>query len=563
MLTITFSRYPYSRPDFTELTELLRENTRALADANADETRRLFRETNSALQHFHTLYNVAYVRNTIDTADEYYRKEVDAFHEAIPLLELEEKAWHEALLASPHLPLLKEETGELYFRRMEEKKRLARKENTANQVEESRLVQEYHRTAAAASTVFHGETVNFYGLLKQLQDPDRKTRKEALTAWSDLYRSIAGQLDDIYTKLVENRLLQAETLGFTDVEEMVFLQMERFDYTKDDIARFRESIREFIVPLVSDILKKRRETLGLDRLYYYDETLTSPGGNVCPVGTTQELLEKTQQMYRELSPETGAFFDRMISAEMFDLETKPGKRQGGYCTFLPDIGLPFIFSNFNGTTADIDVLTHETGHGFEAYTASSCGIPCEILFATSETAEIHSMSMELFTHPWMELFFGGDTEKADRYRLSHLQDCLITLPYMACVDEFQERVYADRLTDRDDRYALWRDLEKKYMPWRDYDGDEFLEKGGFWMQKQHIFMYPFYYIDYALAQISALEYYLRAKNDREAAWNDYLRLCRAGGSESYFRLLQRGRLSNPFAPCTVESIAEEMRDEIL
>ena len=563
MHTMTFSGYPYSRPDGAELMSLLRENTAALSDADEGRTLQLFRRTSSALQHFETLYNVAYIRNTIDTSDEFYRNEVNYFHETLPRLELEEKAWHEALLASPHLPLLKEKLGGLYFRRMEEKKRLAREENVPFQIEESRLIQDYHRAAAAASTEFRGETVNFYGLLKRMQSPDRSVRREAFTAWSDLYRSISGQLDEIYTKLVENRLKQAEVLGFTNVEEMVFLQMERFDYTREDVARFRESLCEHIVPLVSEIFEERRKALGIDRIHYYDEAMTAPEGNVVPEGTTAELLQKAQEMYRELSPETGVYFDRMMQGDMFDLETKPGKQQGGYCTFLPDLGLPFIFSNFNGTTADLDVLTHEAGHGFEAFTASGCGVPYDIVFATAEVAEIHSMSMELLTYPWMERFFGGSAEKAGRYRKSHLQDCLICLPYMACVDEFQEHVYAERLTGSADRYALWSRLEKKYMPWRNYDGNEFLENGGFWMQKQHIFMSPFYYIDYALAQICALEYYLRAKHDRTQAWNDYLRLCRAGGSEPYFRLLQRGRLSNPFAGCTVESIAEELREDVL
>ena len=563
MTWTTFADTPYERPDAAALEQLLRESSEKLKEADAEENVRIFQKVNAAMQTLNTQYYIAYVRNTIDTTDPFYEKEVAFFDETLPKLDLAERDYNEALLASPHRPLLEAKVGALYFRRIAEKKRLAKEENVENRIEEARLQQEYARLAASAATEFHGETVNFYGLLKYLQNPDRALRREALTAWADLYESISGQLDDIYSRLVENRLRQARVLGFDSYEDMVFLAMERFDYTREDVARFREHIRRYVVPLAADIFAKRQAELGLESLHFYDEALTAPEGNVHPEGSTRELLAAAQTMYRELSPETGRFFDFMMEHDMFDLETRPGKQQGGYCIFLPDLASPFIFSNFNGTTADIDVLTHEAGHGFESYTAFREGVPFDLVFATAEVAEIHSMSMELFTYPWMELFFSGSREKADRYRRAHLQDALVVLPYMACVDEFQERVYDGCLTAPEDRYALWHSLEKKYLPWRDYDGIAFLERGGYWLQKQHIFFQPFYYIDYALAQMGALEYYLRAQQDREGAWEDYFRLCQAGGSAPYFRLLARGRLSNPFAECTVEGLMEQLREEVV
>jgi len=565
MPIMKFSELPYSRPDITALTEELRRLTAAIArqDADADTALSVFLESSRVSEEFETMYTIAYIRNTIDTTDAFYDGEISFYNETLPVLELELTKFREALLASPHLPLLKEKYGELYFRRLEEKKKLIKEENVENQIEENHLVQEYSRAAAAASTEFHGETVNFYGLLKKMQDPDRSLRREALTAWSDLYQSVAGQLDDIYSRMVENRLKQAETLGFNSYEDMIFLQMERFDYTREDIDRFRENIVRYVVPVVSDIYENRRRTLKLDQLHYYDEFLTDPAGNICPQGSVPELLAEAQKMYRELSPETGEYFDQMMDRAMFDLQTRPGKHQGGYCTFLPTLGLPFIFSNFNGTTADIDVLTHEAGHGFEAWLAHRTGLLYDITFSTAEVDEIHSMSMELYTYPWMERFFGGSREKADCYRRDHFQGCLTVIPYMACVDEFQEKVYAGRLTDAGDRYNLWRRLEQKYMPWRSYDGIGFLEKGGFWLQKQHIFMFPFYYIDYALAQFCALQYYFQAEEDREKAWSAYLRLCRAGGSMPYLQLLQLGGLDCPLEESTIAALMEKIRGKVV
>ena len=249
----------------------------------------------------------------------------------------------------------------------------------------------------------------------------------------------------------------------------------------------------------------------------------------------------------------------MVKYDLFDLETKPGKHQGGYCTFLPKYNAPFIFSNFNKTSADVDVLTHEAGHAFEAFTASKNMVISDQTFSTAEVNEIHSMSMEFFTYPWMDMFFG---DQADKYRFTHLADGLIVVPYMACVDEFQHRVYEEKAVDADARYAIWHELEQKYMPWRDYDGNAFLEKGGFWMQKQHIFMYPFYYIDYALAQMGALEYYGRSKENRQEAWEDYYRLCCAGGSRGYFELLKLANLHNPFEDGSVKLVVDKITPEL-
>ena len=294
----------------------------------------------------------------------------------------------------------------------------------------------------------------------------------------------------------------------------------------------------------------------MDKLHYYDEELIFPEGNAVPEGATAEMVAKAQKMYHELSKETGEFFDFMVEHELFDLETKPGKQTGGYCTFLNTFKAPFIFSNFNGTSADVDVLTHEAGHAFEAYTAAKQIPFMDMVFPTSEVAEIHSMSMEHFTYPWMEAFFG---KKADDYRYAHLMNAMEVIPYMVCVDEFQHKVFENIGMTAKERREVWHQLEQNYMPWRNYDGHKFLEEGGFWMQKQHIFVNPFYYIDYALAQICAFQFFERSKKEPEQAWADYYRLCQAGGSRGYFELLEMAGLKNPFADGTVEDVVEGLR----
>lgn len=553
----TFPAYEYKRPDMDALNTLIHDATEEMKEASSSkEALDIFNKVHEAWSHLDTLKNICEIRNTLDTRDTYYEEEMNYLYETVPLAEISLQKFQKSVLASPYLPALKEAYGFLYFERMEKLMKLVNEANVENTVEENKLIQKYHRAAASPLADFHGESLNFYGLLKKMEDPDRGIRKEALASWSALYESISDELNDIYSKLIENRIRQAQVLGFKDYTEMMYLTMERFDYDRKDVASYREKIRQYIVPVVAEIFKKQQENLQIDHLYYYDEGVTSLEGNAAPHGSTEELLTLAQQMYRELSPETGKFFDFCREHELFDLETRPGKQQGGYCTVLADMKAPFIFSNFNGTSADIDVLTHEAGHAFEVFTSLRENVPVEIAFSTSEVAEIHSMSMEYFTYPWMELFFG---EKADQYRVSHLQDALKVIPYMACVDEFQHVVYEKHMTDAKDRYALWHSLEEKYLPWRNYEENDFLNKGGFWMQKQHIFMCPFYYIDYSLASMGAFEYYLKSLENREESWKEYYNLCRAGGSKGYKELLKHGHLSDPFAENTVKDLMDRLK----
>lgn len=555
-----FCEMQYVRPDGEALLQKIREATMQLRDSGDFETAKtIFWSVQEEATHFETMSSLAYVRNTINTKDAFYEKEMEYLFGIQPRLNVEMKAFHEVLLASAFLADFEKELGELYVQQIKADIRLTDACNVELQVKESMLKQEYSKTAAAPTTQFHGEELNFYGLLKKMQSDNRLIRKEAMEAWSALYESISEKLDSIYTELMKLRLQMAENLGFSSYEEMVFLKMGRYTYTPEDLAVFRRQVCEHIVPICEKLFENQRQRLGIDTLHYYDESIVFPDGNAMPIGTTQELLEKAGKMYREISKETGDFFDFMLAYDLFDLETRNGKQQGGYCTTFPDYKAPFIFSNFNGTDADIDVLTHEAGHSFEAYEAMRRIPLTEQTFSTSEVAEIHSMSMEFFTYPWMELFFG---EHAEKYRKSHLWDALECVPYMACVDEFQHRVYEEKLFDAMERRKVWSELEKKYMPWRDYDGNAFLENGGFWMQKQHIFMEPFYYIDYALARFGSLEYYGHMMQDYQSAWEDYYHLCCAGGSRSYPELLKIGNLSSPLEEGTVKKILDSIEEYI-
>ncbi len=551
-----FSEIEYKRPDFDAEEAAVRAYIGKLKTAkNAEELKKIYREEQHRCDAFATMQTVASVRSSIDTTDELYEEELQMFHKRVPALILLYQEADKVILESPFREEFAKDMPETLLADMEINQKLASEAVVDDMAQEAQLTQEYSKISAACSTKFRGEDCNFYGLLKYMQDTDRQIRKEAFLAWADLYERTAPKLDEVYDKLVKLRVGMAEKQGFDNYIDYRYASLHRYDYTPADVDNFRRQVKEIIVPICEEEFEKQRKRLGVDTLYYYDEALFDPKGNAVPKGTPQELVGKAQQMYRELSPQTGEFFDFMVEHQLFDLETKPGKRPGGYCTYLQSYKAPFIFSNFNGTSADVDVLTHEAGHSFAAYESGKTGILSDYIFPNNEIAEIHSMSMELITYPWMHLFFG---EKTAQYRKAHLSQALTVIPYLVCVDEFQHRVFEKPKMDASERRNVWKKLEKEYMPWRNYDGHDFLEEGGFWMQKQHIFLFPFYYIEYALAQMGAFEFYGKFLRDRKSAWKDYYKLCSAGGNYGYFNLLKIANLSNPFADGTVKKIMDEV-----
>ena len=554
-----FKDLQYVRPSAETTEAALKEQLSAFRSAASyEDAKAAFLKRQDIIAEFRTMQVIASIRSNMNTADEFYRAEEDYFNTVTPKLSVVLKTFNEAVAEGRFRAEFEKEYGEQLFRLLDADIRTNSEEIVSEKIEEAKISSDYMRTAASCRTMFRGEECNFYGLLKHMLSTDRDERKEAMIAWADLYESASADLEDQYAKLCALRRREAEKLGFDNYIDMVYLSRHRFDYTAADIEKFREAVRTYIVPAAAEIHEAQRKRLGVEKLEYYDEQLAFPQGNSTPDKDTQGMVDAAQKMYRELSPETGEFFDFMVGHELFDLETRPNKHLGGYCTSLMKYKAPFIFSNFNGSSADTEVLTHEAGHAFEGYVASRVQELAEYRHSTSEINEIHSMGMEFFTDPWYSLFYPEG--EGDRYRYEHLADSLENITYLVSVDEFQHRVFEGEQPDAAGLRKIWKDIENKYMPWRSYDGNEFLESGGFWMQKQHIFLYPFYYVDYALAMLCALQFFLRMRRDRKEAWDSYLKLCRLGGSLGYFDLLQAAGLNNPFREETVRDVTSGVKE---
>lgn len=496
------------------------------------------------------MYNLAYIRHTINTQDKYYDEENNYWNEHSPLYEELNSEFYKALVNSKFRQALEEKLGKQFFTLAEFTIKSFSVEIIEDLQRENKLVSQYVKLIASAKINFQGEERTLSTLPPFTLSKDRVIREKASKAKYDFFLEKEAEIDRIYDELVKVRTKIAKKLGFKNFVELGYLRMKRSDYNPQMVANFRKQVEEHIVPVASKLYERQRERLGLNTLSYYDEKFEFLNGNAEPKGSPQWILEKGKKMYSELSAETKEFFDFMVEEELLDMIAKPGKAGGGYCTYIPDYKAPFIFSNFNGTSGDIKVLTHEAGHAFQVYSSRWIEVP-ECNFPTHESCEIHSMSMEFFTWPWMDLFFEEDT---DKYKFTHLGNAVKFIPYGVTVDEFQHYVYENPEASPEERKRVWREIEKKYLPHKNYEGCDFLERGGWWFQQAHIFKTPFYYIDYTLAQICSLQFWKRAEENREKSWQDYVKLCQVGGTKSFLELVDYGNLISPFKDGCVSSV---------
>ena len=539
-----FSEFPYERPDYEAVKAQMEAMLDQLAAAKEPQTfLEVFGRINELRNHCNTMATLCSIRHSINTKDEFYDAETNYWDEYSPLYQNLESKLFKLVLHCPFADELKSVIPETYFKEAEYSEKSFREEIIPDLQEENRLSTEYEKLIAGAEIEFEGKTYNLPQLKALTQNPDRALRQRAYDARMSFFVENEEKIDGIYDKMVHLRDSIAKKLGFRNFVELGYIRMGRYDYDENDVAAYRQEVLEHIVPVASRLYKEQQQRLGLDRLRYFDESVEFLSGNPTPKGTPEELVAAAQKMYHEMSPETGEFIDVMVEGQLLDLVSKPGKAGGGYCTSIPDYKVPFIFANFNGTSGDADVLTHEAGHAFQVYQSRNIPVP-ECLWPTMESCEIFSMSMEFFAWPWSKGFFKEDT---DKYHFLHLGAAVKFVPYGVLVDHFQHEVYAHPDMSPAERKATWRRLEKMYLPHKDYEGCDILERGGWWYQQGHIFGSPFYYIDYTLAQICALQFWKRSQVDHDSqAWPDYLAMCQCGGTLPFRKLLKVGHLREPF-----------------
>ncbi len=551
-----FDTFQYKRPDLPAISQLFDHQLQAFIGAKTVEEQILILDKLVRLrEEFSTMYNLCYIRYTSNTEDAYYAEENDYFDQSLPIYEELSNKMFKAMLESPFRDALEEKTGKQLFTLAELSLKTFDPSILELLGEENALSSAYTKIKSHAEIEFEGQKYNLTGLYPLELSDDRSMRERASNAKWQFYVEKQAEIEEIFDKMVKTRHKIAQQLGYKNFVEVGYARMRRSDYNPEMVANFRKQVRELIVPLATKLYERQRRRLGLEQLNWFDEEYKFTTGNPKPIGMPEQIIANAAKMYRELSPDTDSFFQFMQDSKLMDLVNRAGKAPGGYCTYLINFKAPFIFSNFNGTSGDIDVLTHEAGHAFQVWSSGQRFEMEEYHWPTSDAAEIHSMSMEFFTWPWMELFFGDQTEK---YYFIHLGGSVQFLPYGVAVDEFQHIIYENPEMTPAERNEVWRNLERIYLPHRQYPGNSFLEAGGFWQKQSHIFNHPFYYIDYTLAQICAFQFWSRDRKDHTSAWHDYVGLCRAGGSQSFLQLVQLANLRSPFEDGCVASVIDEI-----
>lgn len=493
------------------------------------------------------------INYTLNTADKHIAKLQDHMDEISPIISNEINKFNKVLVAHPCRKELEEKLTPYYFQMIDNSLKSFDEKIIPELIEINKLSSQYDKVMGGAQIEFRGQVYNLPQMGKFSMSKNRDDRREAAWAVDKFFQDHEQEIGDIYGQLVLLRDKAAKKLGFEDFTELGYLSLGRVDYDAKMVAGYRKQIADEVVPIAQKLYKQQAERIGIPfkDMKTYDYNLTFLSGNPTPRGGVKELTEKATKMYDEMSKETGEFFRFMQEHHLLDLDSRPGKQPGGYMTFLPVQKFPFIFANFNGTDHDVNVLTHEMGHAFQGYLSRNIK-PGDFRNPTLESCEIHSMSMEFFAWPWMELFFEEDAEK---YRFSHLTDSIEFLPYGITIDEFQHWVYKHPTATHDERCAAFREIEQRYTPNKKYDPEQKIgAKGGRWMQQSHVFGAPFYYIDYTLAQVCAFQFFVEMRKNREKAWKKYIRLCKLGGRYPYVTLLSKAHLKCPFEEGSIHKI---------
>ena len=550
-----FSDYPFIVPNEKQFVKKMEKFVEQLkACDNAKDAAKIINRINAYSEEINTEGCIIYVLYTCYTDNEQYKAAQDKIDELSPIFSKYGTEISKILVNAPYRPELEKKFGSFLFKKYENSLKVFDEKVMPELVKENKLSSEYDMILGGAQIEFRGQTLNLSQLGKFMQDKDRATRKAAAIAMDGWLKDNEAKIGQIYDDLVHLRTEIAHKLGYKTFTELGYLRMGRTDYNADMVKVYRDQIARDVVPVCNKLYKLQMKNLGIRKPQYYDYNLMFASGNPLPVGDAKYLVEQAHKMYSDLGPESKEFFDFMTKYELMDLEARKGKAPGGYQISFDSYKSPFIFSNFNGTQHDVNVLTHEGGHAFQCYLSSGIKVP-EYRQPTMESCEIHSMSMEFFAWPYMDGFFGKDAEK---YKYSHLADSIEFLPYGATIDEFQHWVYENPNATHDERCAKFHEIELKYTPHKKYDDCPTLAKGTYWLRQSHVFGSPFYYIDYTLAQVVAFQFAIENMKNHEKAWKKYIKLCKCGGKYPFLELLEKNHLRNPFIDGNIKKVIKPL-----
>ncbi len=553
------SEISYQRPNI----EVIQKNIESLCTkfekADSAKTQlEVVKQINDLRLEFETASGIVGLRYDLNTLDEFYEQEMAFLNSIWPQFMASLRPYYQLLLQSRFKAELQQDLGKHLFHLAQYLVESVNEKTVSVDQKINELEVQYGKIQSQAMLTFRNAQYPLSAIMPFFEDKDRSVRKEAHDIFNAFLESKQNEYSSIFDKMVQLRHQKAQMLGF---ENYIDFAYQPNDYNRKQISTFNKLVQKYFLPIRTRLHKRKIKRLGFEEYKYYD-TIQFKNGSPKLQVIDKELFSTTQQMYTELSPETDVFFQFMQENELLDVEIREGKYPGAYHRPIPKYGLPFILANFNGTNQDFHTLTHELGHAFQYYQTQKSGIKqFEYQFPLADIAEIHSIGMELFTWKWYPLFFKEDTKKYQFGKISQLLGVIVS----CCKGEdFQQFIYQNPTASTDQRNQKWIELGQQYYPYIDqntcYYGSSYLKSGQDWHENMHIFLYPFYMVDYSLAALCAMQFWMRLDKDWDGAWQDYLRLCNAGGTGSFFELLDLANLRSPFDENVIREIAEFLND---
>ena len=507
------------------------------------------------------LYNRLYVATTVNTADQDARQRRERFLDEIypPSMQAEQNLKHKLLDSG-----LEPEGFDIPLRNMRAEAALFRQTNLPLLAGEQKLNDQYDSIIGAQTVTWEGSELTLPQISRVYQDPDRSRRERAWRLAAERQLEDRKAIHSLWAKLLALRQQISGNAGL-DYRTYRWQQYLRFDYTPQDCRQFHDAIEQVVVPAARRVYAQRRLRLGLDTLRPWDlevDPLNRPA--LRPFKDVDELMRKTAVIFRRVDPQLGDYFDRMVTEDLLDLDNRKNKSPGGYCTGFAAVRLPFIFANSVGVHDDVQTLLHEGGHAFHIFESRVLPYYAQTNVPT-EFAEVASMSMELLASPFLAESCGGFYSEAGaaRARVETLERWILFWPYMAVVDAFQHWVYENpaKASNSDQCDACWGSLWQRFMPGVDWSGLEDARVTG-WQRKLHIHTEPFYYVEYGLAQLGAVQVWRNSLTDQAGAVASYRRALALGGTVSLPQLFQAAGARLAFNQAALQSAVELMEATI-
>jgi oligoendopeptidase F len=473
-----------------------------------------------------------------------------------PLDEQLEKAY----INNPHRLALPRERYALMDRTIEAHLKLFREENIPLETQDQLLGAEYQKIVGAMTVEMEGKEITLPQAGRYMEGVNRAQRQEAWEKMAARYQQDREPLETLYDKMVPLRHEIASNAGFTNYRDYTFEAKQRFDYAPEQCFEFHAGVERAIIPLVKRIQEKRRAEMKLEALRPWD-TRVDPQGRppLRPFQDAAQLISGVREIFTRVDPELSAQFQFMAQEKLLDLESRKGKAPGGYQSTLTERRVPFIFMNAAGVDGDVRTLLHEGGHAFHAIAARDLPI-LHYRHAPMEFCEVASMSMELLGLPHLDVFY-RDADELQRARLSRLEETVALLPWIAIVDAFQHWVYLHPKHTRDERRAAWNEVSDRFSTLIDWSGLE-EQRSYSWHRQLHIFEAPFYYIEYGIAQLGALQVWQRSRKDYADAVRRYREALALGGSQPLPELFEAAGIHFRFDYDTLAPLSEAVAAEL-